>query len=231
MRVTGASARSGVVNSRDGVTDAAKSAACEPSGCSLRFSYTFNHPDSNEFVGWYASLGRVSIETANPDGTAGPVLSLLNEGFDLRDLSVGTGEVVSIDAIAALVGGDPTNTVRVLLEVQDIHGARASQSFTVPAGSALTRYEFPVSGFVGIDLGGVKLLTLLVAESSNPSTAALSVRSIALVDKNGAPRDACVACRVVRPRIGRSVGSRRLRSDAAPARPEDRLLARSHPVP
>lgn len=167
----------------------------------LRFEYEFRDSDSEEFVGPFFPVGRIGIDTVNPDGTPGATLDLHNDSTcDFTDLMHNAyDDGISVEAIRLVLrpdGHDQTLTIRA--ELEDSNADKAFIRF--PLACSLTQpvtQDLEISDFEGsIDLTAIKLISLVIEERHvadnvmNPPDGAFEIEFVGLIDRDGPSLDA-----------------------------------------
>jgi len=184
----------GDVNSQAGVSTAIHQQDCSGSGdttqCTLRFEYTFNHSDPGEFAGVFFSFGRISVDSIRQDGTQDPndIDLSMDSTFDLTDLMQNaTDDGISIESLRLDLrrdSGDPSLSLKI--ELKDQNGQVMSRQLS-PLSVGTNNFDLPLaSGWSGsIDLTAVKVLTIVILETSNPQAGGFHIEFLGLEDKNG----------------------------------------------
>ena len=186
------------------ITPAQIDLVCSGSGsqtrCPTRFRFQFPFPNQDNFAGVYFSLGRLTVQSVNDNGTPGPDIDLHNDStWNLKKLMLNATDIVSIESLRLVLEPRTNQPLTLRVEIQDgkyqtmfrrvVLGAAGS-----PSPSTLT---LPMSGFTGaVDLTAVKLVTIVIEERnvadgvSNPLSGEFLIDQIAFVDEDGPAFDA-----------------------------------------
>lgn len=158
----------------------------------LRFRFDFNTTDDT-FAGIYFSFGRTAVDVVNSDGTNAGALSLENDSTaNMRDFVL-TGDVAIEYLRIALGSVQAATPITLRIELTDGNGERDFIRTDIGSGG---HYSFALSGFTGVDLSNLKLLSLVVEELhvgdkiANPVQGSFEIDSICLSDEDGKPFDA-----------------------------------------
>jgi len=158
----------------------------------LQFRWAFGSSDLEEFVGFFLSLGRIGVDTVNPDGTAGPALDLhADSTMNFEDLSALGGPAVSVEALRMVLRGDGRDQdLKVRVELED---SAKQKSFGRVAlslrGTERKAFDIPLSAFPAtFDMTAVKLVSVVIERLHvlhgirNPDAGGFDVFEIGLVD-------------------------------------------------
>ncbi len=160
----------------------------------LEFSWGFQSPRKDEFVGPFFALRRPTLDTTKPDGSAGRATRLPSSvSVNLRRFEQTGGVVRSIEVLRlrlALASGTPK--CAVVTELKDASNHTGQVFFYLdPADGPTRTVDIPVSFFsrAGVNLSKAAQITLLIKETQarfhNPASGAIRVLGIEFVDNDG----------------------------------------------
>jgi len=164
----------------------------------LRFRWQFRSADLEEFAGFFATLGRIGIDTVQPDGTLGPTLDLRADStLDLDDLSALGGEALSVEALRIVLRGDGRDQdLIVRFELEDGLGRKgAFRSALSLRGTQPRTLDIPLGSFpASIDRTMVKLVAVVIErlhafdQIRNPDAGGFDLLELAWVDQDAPAR-------------------------------------------
>jgi len=160
----------------------------------LRFRWEFRSTDLEEFAGFFLSMGRIGVDTVNPDGTPGPALDLLDDSpLNLDDISGLSGPPFSIEALRFVLRGDGGDQdLKVRVELEDGGGHKAAVRVPLSLrGTELSTFAVALSSFPSsVDKTALKLVSVVIerlhvtAGIRNPDAGGFDVLEMAWVDED-----------------------------------------------